>query len=251
MSKAKVHLLQDLLSGEVGVVDQITLGTETMFGSLDISELKRFRPGNILQNASECAVYGGLPYQWTGAYPKTISVESPGLEQGWKSVEYKMNSETALISVISMQITERGYTFTGTFDTGCVVDSATDAVIDLKTGKWWVYTGTLPYTVEPRTSPDGQWTDGSSLNPPTFTKTLITTGTTNSQISSGLDSTKYVVVDAIAQLNKADPTASEAAYKIQVISVDQVSAKIYISNHDGTTYNGTIPIRITFTYTKI
>lgn len=90
--------------------------------------------------------------------------------------------------------------------------------------------------------------DGNIQSVQSSTKTVITTGTTDSLIASGLDSAKYVVTDAVVQLNKSGPTPAEAAYKIQVTSVALASARIYISNHDGAAYFGTLPIRVTFTY---
>ena len=90
--------------------------------------------------------------------------------------------------------------------------------------------------------------DGYTQSVQSSTKTIITTGTTDSLINSGLDSTKYVVTDAVAQLNKSGPTSVDAAYKIQVTGVALTSARIYISNQDGTAYFGTLPIRVTFTY---
>ena len=93
--------------------------------------------------------------------------------------------------------------------------------------------------------------DGFEQNIQTLTKTVITTGTTDSLISSGLDTSKYVVTDAVAQLNKSGPTAAEAAYKIQVTGVNLTSARIYVSNHDGAAYFETLPIRVTFFYNKI
>ena len=92
--------------------------------------------------------------------------------------------------------------------------------------------------------------DGFIQSVQSSTKTVITTGTTDSLIASGLDPAKYVVTDAVAQLNKDGPTAVEAAYKIQVtrIAPTSASARIYISNHDGTAYFGTLPLRVTFIY---
>lgn len=86
MSKAKVHVLEDLLSGESMTVDQLTFGLETVLGMIGADSAVRFKQGNVLVDNTVVAIYQNSAYAWYGDYPKTIGVDTPDLEQGWKAI---------------------------------------------------------------------------------------------------------------------------------------------------------------------
>lgn len=92
MSKAKVHVLEDLLSGESMTVDQLSFGLETVLGMIGADSAVRFKQGNVLVDNTVVAIYQNSAYAWYGDYPKTIGVDTPDLEQGWKAIDRVVNN---------------------------------------------------------------------------------------------------------------------------------------------------------------
>lgn len=82
----------------------------------------------------------------------------------------------------------------------------------------------------------------------TNTLTLITSVTTGDLVASGLDTTRYTVIDAVAQVNSNAPTLDQAKLRAQVMNVANTSARIWILNPDGTANFTAQTLRVTFTY---
>ncbi|MEF6482072.1 glycosyl hydrolase family 28-related protein [Escherichia coli] len=82
----------------------------------------------------------------------------------------------------------------------------------------------------------------------TNTLTLIASVTTGDLFSSGLDTTRYTVIDAVAQIHSNSPTLDQAKLKVQVMNVSANSARIWIINPDGTANFTAQTLRVTFTY---
>ena len=82
----------------------------------------------------------------------------------------------------------------------------------------------------------------------TNTLTLTASVTTGDLFSSGLDTTRYTVIDAVAQMNSSSPTLDQAKLHVQVMNVSANSARIWIINPDGTANFTAQNLRVTFTY---
>ncbi|QIQ61873.1 hypothetical protein bering_7 [Salmonella phage bering] len=82
----------------------------------------------------------------------------------------------------------------------------------------------------------------------TNTVTLTASVTTGDLFSSGLDTTRYTVIDAVAQMNSSSPTLDQAKLHVQVMNVSANSARIWIINPDGTANFTAQNLRVTFTY---
>lgn len=82
----------------------------------------------------------------------------------------------------------------------------------------------------------------------TNTLTLNANVTTGDLFSSGLDTTRYTVIDAVAQMHSTSPTLDQAKLHVQVMNVSANSARIWIINPDGSANFTAQPLRVTFTY---
>ena len=176
MSKAKVHVLEDLLSGESITVDQLTFGLETIMGMIGVDSAVRFKQGNVLPNNKVVAIYQNSAYVWYGDYPKTIDVDTPDLEQGWKALDRVVNNTDTVRESLKRLAAEAGFNLVdGSFEEGATLESSTDVIWWKASGKYYQWNGAFPRVVAANAVPTdygvigSDWIDVTGTSSPRVT----------------------------------------------------------------------------------
>lgn len=118
-----------------------------------------FEAGGTVSTATDVLLYEaqGKAYSWGGALPKTVPAGSTP-DAVWLS-KSNDNLRAIVSSLLTASLTKAGYKITGSFEAGAAVIGKNDAVSHNATGRAYVRTDGLPFTVVAGTTPGTGWTE--------------------------------------------------------------------------------------------
>lgn len=167
MSKAKLHVIEDLFSSETMDVDQLIFGLESVLGALGIENLVRYRVGNTVPDTTTAAVYQGAAYLWKGVFPKVIAFETPDVEPEWVKIDQIVDNTNTMRMAVARLAAEAGFNLVaGSFEEGGSLVNPEDVLWYRGDGKYYSWFNKNAKTVMVGSTPEtsggvgaGAWVD--------------------------------------------------------------------------------------------
>lgn len=205
-----------------------------------------FEAGGTVTNASDVLLYEaeGKAYSYTGGtFPHTVVAGSnPSAEQGmWTSIS-AIYLRTIVSPLVIASFKKAGFNVVGSFEVGASTSDKNDAVIKYSTGKAYVRTDGLPFTVISGSTPSTGWTEVTDSV--TLSSSVISRTDVSSQADSFFNKT-YSPVKIVAHRGFsfiAMENTIWAFQKAKNLGADMLECDIQVSSdgiplifHDDTT----------------